>query len=322
MKAVYFQQFGPSDVLRYGDWPQPEVTGRQVLIEVRAASINPRDWLIRSGRYFDGTLLPRLPFVLGSDVAGVVTEVGSNVRRFAVGDEVFAMQPTSDGFGAYAQYVAVREQAVAKKPSNMSFVEAAAMPLAALTALQALRDDARLRPSQRVVVVGASGGVGHYAVQIARAMGAEVTGVCSTANVDLVRQLGAERVVDYKEQSFTDVLEGYDVVFDTIGREGLGTCSRVLAPGGVYVTTVPNVRNALASVRTRPLAWLGGRRSAIVLVSSRGEDLEHLGRWVGEGKLRSVIDWVLPLVEAARAHDHSRTFRTRGKNVLVVDSPR
>lgn len=318
MKAVFFDRYGSSDVLTYGDWPRPEVGDRRVLIEVHAASVNPRDWLIRSGRYFAKAALPRLPLVLGSDVAGRVVEVGPRVRRFAVGDDVFAMQPSSDGFGGYAEYIAVREQAVARKPAGMSFVEAAAVPLAGLTALQALRDDARLRPGARVVVVGASGGVGHYAVQIARSLGAEVTGVTSAANVEMVRDLGADRVIDYRKERFNDVLTGYDVVFDTIGRESLRTCSRVLASGGVYVTTVPNGANLLASIVTRPLSWLGAKRSAVVLVRSDGHDLELLRRWIEEGKLRSVIDRVHPLAEAARAHDHSRTFRTRGKNVLMV----
>ncbi len=318
MKAVYFARYGASDVLEYGDWPAPRPRDRQVLIEVHAASVNPRDWLIRSGRYFAKPMLPRRPFVLGSDVAGVVVEAGTEVRRFAPGDEVFAMQPTSDGFGGYAEYVAVREPAVAPKPANMSFEEAAAVPLAGLTALQALRDDAGLTSGQRVVVVGASGGVGHYAVQIARAMGAAVTGVCSTANVDLARELGAERVVDYKKERFNDVLTGYDAVFDTIGKESLATCAAVLKKGGVYVTTVPSRANALASLVSRPLSWFGGRRSAMVLVRSNAEDLEQLGRWVEEGALRSLVDQVRPLAEAARVHDYSRRFRTRGKNVLAV----
>ncbi len=318
MKAIYFERYGSSDVLEYGDWPKPHAAGRQVLIEVHAASVNPRDWLIRSGRYFAKPLLPRRPFVLGSDVAGVVVEVGPKARRFAVGDEVFAMQPTSDGFGGYAEYAAVRESAVARKPPNMSFAEAAAVPLAGLTALQALRDDARLTSGERVVVVGASGGVGHYAVQIARAMGAEVAGVCSTANVDLVRELGAQRVVDYKKERFNDVLTGYDAVFDTIGKESLATCGPVLKKGGVYVTTVPNGANALASLVSRPFSWFGARRSSMVLVRSDAGDLEQAGRWIEEGVLRSVIDQVHPLAEAPRAHEYSRRFHTRGKNVLAV----
>ncbi len=319
MKAVYFERYGGSDVLRYGEYPEPEAGPRQVLIDVHAASVNPRDWLIRSGRYFAQPLLPRLPFVLGSDVAGVVAAVAAKVRRFAPGDEVFAMQPTSDGFGGYAERIAVREAAVARKPASLTFVEAAAMPLAALTALQALRDDAKLRQGQRVVVVGASGGVGTYGVQIAKALGAsEVAGVASARNEELVRSLGAERFVDYRSERFQDVLRGYDVVFDTIGKESLGSCVPVLARRGVYVTTVPNLKNALASLGTRLRTVLLGRRSSIVLVRSSGKDLESLGRWAEEGVLRSVVDRVAPLAEAAAVHEYSRTFRTRGKNVLTV----
>ena len=318
MKAVYFERYGASDVLEYGDWPDPSPRDDQVLIEVHAASINPRDWLIRSGRYFAKPMLPKLPFVLGSDVAGVVVEVGSKVRNSIPGDEVFAMQPTSDGFGGYAELVAVRETAVARKPARMSFAEAAAVPLAAMTALQALRDDGGLTNGQRVVVVGAAGGVGHYAVQIARAMGAEVAGVCSTANVDLAHELGAQKVVDYKKERFNDVLSGYDLVFDTIGKESLATCKPVLKKGGGYVTTVPNAKNALASFINRPLSWFGGRRSSMVLVRSDGKDLEQLGRWIEDGALRSILDQIRPLAEASSVHDYSRRFHTRGKNVLSV----
>ncbi len=320
MKAVYFERFGPSDVLRYGDWPRPVPRPDEVLIEVHAAAVNPRDWLIRSGRYPLRWLLPRLPFVLGSDVSGVVAQVGGRVRGFDRGDEVYAMQPSSRGFGGYAEAVAVPARAVARKPRTMTHEEAAGVPLAALTALQALRDDARLAAGQKVVVVGASGGVGHYAVQIARALGAEVAGVSSTANVELVKSLGADRVVDYKAARFQDVLSGYHVVFDVVGRESLASCARVLRPGGTYVTTIPRLSTGYEALATRLRRAVSrrARRSRVVLVRARGRDLERLTRWIEDGRLTTVIDSVHPLEDAARAHDLSRTFRARGKLILKV----
>ena len=315
MHAVTIPEFGPSEVLTYGEQPTPEPRRRQVLVRVHAASINPRDWMIRSGTYVFKAMLPRLPFIPGSDVAGVVA--ASESPRFRPGDRVFAMVPSSDGFGGYAEYVAVRESALAPMPDGLPVAEAAAMPLAALTALQALRDDGRLRPGQRVVVVGAVGGVGHYGVQIARALEAgEVVGVCSEANHDLARELGCHRVIDYRKEDYTRLLHDVDLVFDTIGRGSLGAASRVLTHRGAYVTTVPTARAILDAVRTR--LWPFGRRCRIVLVKSKGVDLELLASWTHEGRLRSVIDRTAPLADARLLHDHSRTFRTRGKNVLMI----
>ncbi len=320
MKAIYIERFGPSDVLTYGDRPQPAPRPDEVLIEVHATSVNPRDWLIRSGRYPFQRLLPPLPLILGSDVAGVVAEIGERVERFQPGDDVYAMQPTSRGFGAYAETIAVAESALARKPQNMSWEEAAGVPLAGLTAWQALRGNARMKAGDKVLVVGASGGVGHYAVQIARALGADVTGVCSTANLELVQSLGAERVIDYKKERFNDLAESYDVVFDVIGRESPKACAPVLRPGGTYVTTIPGPGTLLGMVRSRLVSsvFRRSRRSEVVLVASRGSDLEAITELIEAGELKTVVETVYPLAEAAKAHDRSRTFRTRGKLILKV----
>ncbi len=320
MKAVFIERFGPSDVLLYGDRPRPAPRADEVLIEVHATSVNPRDWLIRSGRYPFQRLLPRLPLILGSDVSGVVAEVGERVERFRPGDEVFCMQPSTRGFGAYTEQIAVAESAVARKPSTMSWEEAAGVPLAGLTAWQALLGNARLQAGDRVLVVGASGGVGHYAVQIARALGAEVTGVCSTANVEFVRSLGAHRVIDYKQKRFSDLPDRYDVVFDVIGRESPKTCAPVLRSGGTYVTTIPGPGTLFAMARSRLISTVfrRARRSEVVLVAARGSDLEAMTELIEAGELRTVVDTVYPLAEAAKAHDRSRTFRTRGKLILKV----
>ncbi len=321
MKAVFIRRFGPSDVLELGEVPRPVPKDDEVLIAVHAASVNPRDWLIRSGRYVFKAFLPPFPLILGSDVSGVVAAAGRRAAdRFGEGDEVYAMQPSSRGFGAYAEYVAVPASAVAAKPASMTHEEAAGVPLAGLTALQALRDNAGLRAGQRLLVIGASGGVGHYAVQLGRALGARVTGVTSTPNVELARSLGAERVIDYKRRSFSEAGEIYHAVFDTIGKESLERCAPVLARGGIYVTTIPGPGTFLAAAtsRLRALVSSGQPRSSVVLVRARGDELEELARLADDGGLRTRVDLVYPLERAAEAHDLSRTFRTRGKLILKV----
>ena len=261
-------------------------------------------------------MLPKLPFVLGSDVAGVVEAVADDVEGLAPGDEVVAMVPSSDGFGAYAELVAVRGSAVAKKPAGVSFEDAGALPLAGLTALQALRDDGGLKTGMRVVVAGASGGVGHYGVQIARRLGAsEVIGVCSAKNADFVRDLGCDRVIDYREARYEDELRDIDVIFDAIGRTGFARAKKALSPRGVYVSTVPSAGLYAQALRSRLLPI--GRRAAIVLVRSRRADLDEMLAWMAAGDLRSVIDAREGLDNVRALHDHSRSFRTRGKNMIV-----
>ena len=320
MKAVYIERFGPSNVLIHGERPQPKPRANEVLIEVHATGVNPRDWLISSGRYPLRFMLPRLPFILGSDVSGVVAEVGSRVEGWKPGDEVFAMVPSSRGFGAYAELVAVPASAVARKPRGVTHEEAAGAPLAALTAFQALRDNARMRKGHRVLVAGASGGVGHYAVQIAKAFGAEVTGVCSGGNVELVEGLGADHVVDYEKEKFQEVARHHEVVFDVIGRENPGSCAEVLRPGGTYVTTIPGPSTVLTMLRSRLRSAFASRakRFEVVLVRASGSDLEKIGWMMEDGHVKTVVDSVYPLADAAEAHDRSRTFRTRGKLILKV----
>lgn len=317
MKAVSFARTGGSEVLEYGDWPTPVPGRHEVLIEVHAASVNPRDWLMRSGRYVFQRFLPRLPFVLGSDVAGVVVAKGKAVKDLQEGDRVFAMIPSKDGFGGYAEYAAVRAEVVAKAPAGLFFAEAAAIPLAGMTALQSLRDDARLRPGQRVLIVGAVGGVGHFAVQIAKNLGAaEVVGVCRGDNAELALSLGCDRVVDYKTEPYLDTERGYDVVFDTIGKESQKKSRRMLKSRGVYVTTVPSP--AAFRALALSLLWPFGQKLRVSLVKSRRSDLELFASWAEAGRLKVVLDRRVPLEEAADVHDYMRTFRSRGKNVLLI----
>ncbi len=321
MRAVFIRRFGGVEVLEYGECPDPQPGPRDVLVSVRAASINPRDWLIRSGRYPFQRLLPKLPFILGSDISGTVEAVGAKVRRFRLGDEVFGMQPTSAGFGGYAEKISIRETALAKKPAGMSHQEAAGVPLAALTALQALRSDARLRTEERLLVIGASGGVGHYAVQIGKILGAHVTGVCSTRNLDMVRELGADEVIDYTAENFLHRNAIWDVIFDTIGKESLSRCADVLSPCGTYVTTIPRwpMFREAASSRLRRLITRHTQRARVVLLRASGKQLAEICAWIEEGRFKTCVDQTFPLSEAAAAHESSRTFRTRGKLILTLD---
>ncbi|AEF40728.1 NADP-dependent oxidoreductase [Hoyosella subflava] len=319
MEAVYFERHGGPEVLRYGQRPTPRPGPNQVLIEVHAVGVNPRDWMLRQGTYVGRYLVGRPPIIPGSDVSGVVVEVGAKVEDFAVGDEVFSMQSQLGHMGGYAQYMAVNASCVALKPPAISHIEAAAVPVAGLTAWQSLFGIARISAGSKVVVVGASGGVGHYAVQLASHAGAHVTAVCSAANAEFVRGLGAAAVVDYTEERFTDVVSGQDLVFDTLGRESLDSCRNVLARDGLYITTVPNLatfaRWAQTSLRSRVL---GGQRASVIAVKARGQELSALAELMAQGHIRSVVDSVYPLAEAAEAHRKSRTFRTRGKLVLQV----
>ena len=320
MQAIFQQRYGGSDVLTFGEQPSPAIKPHQVLVEVHATSVNPRDWLIRSGKYQLQFLVPSFPLILGSDVAGVVAAVGANVTGFKPGDEVMALKNPSDGLGTYSGYVAVDEKALALKPAGLSFDEAGGFPLCALTAWQALVDHAELKPGQNVLVIGASGGVGTFAVQIATALGANVIGVCSEANHALVSSLGAKVVIDYKTENYQDSLSGFDVVFDCIGRDSLNRCRRFINDGGIYVSTVPKPANLKQAVLTslQHKLWRNTKRAAVVMVKSRAADLQQLAQLVQRKQLRTVIDSVFPLAEAAQAHDLSSSQRAKGKIILKV----
>ncbi|BDP43873.1 oxidoreductase (plasmid) [Deinococcus aetherius] len=314
MHALGFTRYGPPEVLQPLDLPRPEVPADGVLIRVAAAGINPADWRFRSGQFRRAVRL-KLPFVPGSDVAGVALAVGSAVTRFRPGDAVFTMLPVREG-GGYAQLAVAREALVAPVPTGICLGDAAAVPLAGLTALQALRDKAGLRAGQRVLIYGASGGVGTFAVQIARALGARVTAACSGRNAELVRSLGADEVIDYTGQEVTAGPPRFDVVFDAVNHLAFRRARRVLRAGGTFVTVNPVIGNLTP-------AWLsafwGGRRLRSLFVQPSGADLETLGEWLAGGQLKSVIDRTHPLLDGAAAHEYSASGRVRGKLVLTVD---
>jgi NADPH:quinone reductase-like Zn-dependent oxidoreductase len=327
MQAAYIEAFGGNEVVQVGPRPVPECGARQVLIEVHAASVNPRDWLLRDGRYVFRHLVLGFPKILGSDVAGVVAACGRHVRDLQVGDRVVAMQTTLGQMGGYAEYMAVDRRAVGRVPDGVDFEQAAGLPVAGLTALQGLRDDIRLRGDERVAVIGASGGVGHYAVQIAKHLGARVVGVCSAANEALVRELGADETLDYRSVDVVAELAGsggVDAVYDAIGKGSLRRYVPCLREGGRYLSTVPNGENTKDQLRTATTRLLGvpaGPTSRTVLCRPRGRDLEVLTGMIEIGALRTVIDSVYPLAEVREALARSRTQRARGKIILRVREP-
>lgn len=314
LKAVYIEKTGGVEVLQIGERPTPKPGPDEILIRVHAASINPRDWLIRSGRYPFQFMLPKFPLVLGSDVSGVVECVGSGVDRFKQGDAVFASR--TGGHGGYAEYMAIDQSMAALKPKNMSHIQASAVPLAALTSWRALFTNGRMKENQRLLIIGGSGSCGSFGVQIAKAFSAHVTAVCSTPNVAMVKALGADQVIDYKKESFFDGQESYDIIYDTIGKENLKKCRAILKKKGVYITTVPRTPALISAAISKITP---GRRSEVVLFRSDGLILEKIADLTEAGKIRSLIDKIYPFEEVAAAHTYSRSFHTKGKLILTPD---
>jgi NADPH:quinone reductase-like Zn-dependent oxidoreductase len=324
MKAIVFRCYGSPDVLKFEDIEKPTAADDQVLIKVHAASVNPLDWhymrgtpyLVRMDAGFGKPENPRL----GVDFAGTVEAVGKNVKRFKPGDEVFGGRS-----GAFAEYVTVREErAVALKPSNVSFEQAASVPIAAITALQALRDKGQIHAGQSVLINGASGGVGTFAVQIAKSFGAEVTGVCSTRNVDLVRSIGADHVIDYTREDFTKGAQHYDLILDNVGTHSLLEYKRVLNPKGIFVmigsTTPGNWFGFLATpLKGLMLSPFMSQKFGMVLAELNKNDLATLGTLMQSGKVTPVIDRRYKLSETPEALRYLEEGHARGKVVLTVE---
>lgn len=303
-------RYGGPEVLRTADLPAPEPTGAECLVEVHAAGLNPVDCKIREGR-FRWVLPLGLPYVPGSDLCGRVVERGPDVSRFAPGDWIVGSVDPRRG-GACAELAVLPVDRAAPKPQRLTPAEAAALPIPGTTALQGFRDHGRLTEGDSVLVIGASGGVGHLAVQVARRLGARVTGVCSGRNADWVRELGAERMVDYTRRHYTDEDADFDVVLDAVAVQSYWSCKSLLAAGGTYVTTVPGP----SFVAAFPLAPLFGHRVRTFLADPNPRDLAQLGRWADEEVLRPRIEREFPLEAASAAHELSESGRVRGKLVL------
>jgi NADPH:quinone reductase-like Zn-dependent oxidoreductase len=312
MRAVVVDAYGGPEVLRPTTVPRPVPKRGQVLVRTRFIGVNPKDVIVRKGKFQIATG-KRFPLIVGHDIAGEVVEagVGSDI---AEGELVFGM--INDFAGrAYAEYAAVDAQQLAKVPSSIELRVAAAAPLAAQTALQALRDDAHLKPGQNVLINGASGGVGVFAVQIAKILGAQVTAVCSHRNTELVRELGADRVIDYTKTDLVDLGERFDAIFDVFGNYSFDRLKHLLTPRGTYVQTVPSARIFKDIART----FVARRRAKLVIVKSRRAQLEWIRQQIDAGSLRVVVDRSFALDDAAEAHRYMETKRARGKVVLEVD---
>ena len=322
MEAVIHCDFGPPGVLRVATVPRPIPTDSQIIVRVRAASINPADWHAMRGepylaRFAMGWRKPA-QIRFGTDFAGIVEAVGRAVTDLRVGDSVFGART-----GALAEFLAVPASQAVTMPPGSTFGQAAAMPVAALTALQGVRDQGKVRAGHRVLINGASGGVGTYAVQIAKSLGATVTGVSSSRNVDLVRSIGADHVVDYTTTNFVEGTERYDVIIDNVGNHSLSAMARLLTPGGTYVMIggpsgrwlAPMPRAAAAALRSK----LGGPAMGFFIAKITKSDLQALRDLMASGQLTSVIDRTYPLDQIQEAVAYLETGRARGKVVVTLD---
>ena len=309
MKAIRLHQYGDADVLRFEDAPLPRIADDELLIKVRAAGVNPADTQFRRGDYRDFAPRP-LPFIPGWDVAGTVESVGAAVSAFKRGDAVFAMADMSRD-GAYAEYIAVRANQVARAPASLPLEHAAGVPLAALTAWQALFDMADLQAGQSVLIHAGAGGVGLFAIQLARRAGAHVLSTASAANHDLLRELGAHQVIDYRAGDFAAGLEHLDVVLDTVGSATRARSWPLLRAGGVLVAIAMPPPDEATAARHRV-------RAAMAMVQPDGARLAEIGALIDAGELKLVIDSEFPLAEAAAAHRHSEARHARGKIILRV----
>ncbi len=324
MKAIVYTKYGPPDVLHLADVEKPALDEGNVLVKVHAASINAGDWHMLTADFFlmrlmgVGLFKPKFP-ILGSDIAGCVEAVGKNVTQFHPGDAVFG-DIFGLGSGSFAEYISVPESALALKPSNFSFEEAAAVPVAALTALQGLRDQGHIQPGQKILINGASGGVGMFAVQIAKAFGAEVTAVCSTRNLMMARSLGADHVIDYTKEDFTQNGQQYDLILAVNGYQPLAAYKRALTPHGIYVFVGGLPAQMTQSLLLGPLmSTSNGRKLTKVLKKANQEDLLFVRDLMEAGKIRPMIDDCYPLSETTDAFEYFGKGHTRGKVVITVD---
>ncbi len=325
MKAIVYERYGSPDVLELREIQKPTPKDDEVLIKIHAASANPLDWHFMRGEPFlarlEAGLLKPKNKILGADIAGRVETVGRNVKEFQPGDEVFG-EIFENGLGGFAEYVSVPESALALKPANISFEAAAAVPVAALTALQGLRDKGQIQSEQKVLINGASGGVGTFAVQIAKSFGAEVTGVCSTRNLDMVRSIGADQVIDYTQEDFTKNGQRYDLIFDAVGNRSVSDYKRALSPQGICViagfTTLFHLFQVifLGSWVSRT----GSKKIGIMgTVKPNKKDLVFIQELLEAGKVVPVIDRRYPLSEVAEAIRYLEEGHARGKVVITLE---
>jgi NADPH:quinone reductase-like Zn-dependent oxidoreductase len=319
VKAIVYEKYGPPDVLRLKEVEKPTPRDNEALVKVHAASVNYIDWQVLTGESFflrltTGGLLKPKHKILGDDVAGRVEAVGAYVKQFRPGDEVFGIS----NYGAFAEYVCVQGNALARKPTSMTFEEAAAVPEAAITALQGLRDKGQIQSGQRVLIQGASGGVGTFAVQIAKSFGAEVTGVCSTRKVDIVRSIGADQVIDYTQEDFTQNGQRYDLIFAIGGSRSIFDYKNALKPNGIYVCAGGSLAQYFQATLLGPLiSTTGNKKLGSMFANPNQKDYEFLIELFEAGKVVPVIDRRFPLSEVPEALRYYGEGYSQGKIVIT-----
>jgi alcohol dehydrogenase len=331
MKAYVIERYGKVP-LKLAEMPVPDIGEHDILAKIHAASVNPIDFKIRDGKT-KILLKYKMPLILGNDFAGTVTQTGSKVTRFKAGDEIYSRVP-KNRIGTFAEYIGVHEDAVAQKPKNLSFEEAASIPLVGLTAYQALHDVLHLEKGQKILIQAGSGGVGSFAIQLAKEMGAYVATTAGDAGKNLVKSLGADTVIDYKTEKFEEILSDYDAVFDTIGGEILEKAFRIVKSGGkiVSIAGLPNAKfgkeYGVGAIKTF-LFWLITRRIAklekqhnatyaYMFMSSSGEQLQLIGELIEKGKIRPVIDRTFPFDKVQNAIEYSESGRANGKIIIKI----
>ncbi len=314
MKVVVIKQYGGAEVLKIIDTEIPSVGTGDILVNVKASSVNPVDWKVRKGmlRFLPGQKFPKM---LGGDLSGEVVEVGQDVSGFRAGDEVYGMISAVKG-GAYAEYAIVTNNQIVHKPTTISFTEAAAISLAALTAYQSLVRLGKLEAGETVCVNGCSGGVGHFAVQIAKALGANVTGICSTKNIDFAKELGADTVLDYKAvDNILETSKKYDIFLDAVANQSYFNVLKALNRGGRYITTLPSISVILSTF----FKIFSSKRGKIIAIRINSEDLRFLSELIKSNKLKVNIDKVYDMEDIQDAHRHSETGRVVGKLAVRID---
>lgn len=313
MKAAVIYEYGGPEVFRYEEIPQPKIGEHEVLVEVHAASVNPVDWKQRKGNH-KLFLKARFPIVPGYDISGRIIQCGSEVRNFKDGDQVFCRLTKRFG-GAFAEYASATESALSLKPDNMDHIHAAAIPMAGQTALQALRDKGRIKPGQKILIIGAAGGVGHYALQLSRIFSAKTTAVCSSRHEKLLALLKPDHYIDYNKEDYQDGDKCYDIIFDAAGVKTFLSCQKILAPGGVYITVLPRLKLLVHKIFA---LFTKGKKVRSLLQKSKGSDLEVLKNLVEEEKLISVIDSIYPLGKVSEAHKRAESYSTEGKIIIKI----
>ncbi|MGE1126070.1 NADP-dependent oxidoreductase [Bacillus wiedmannii] len=331
MKAMIIDKYGKAP-MRMAEVPTPEINEYEVLAEIHAASINPIDFKIRDGKV-KMLLKYEMPLILGNDFSGVIVKVGSKVTRFKVGDEIYA-RPRKNKIGTFAEYIAIHEDDIALKPENLSFEEAASIPLVGLTSYQALHDIMQLQKGQKILIHAGSGGVGTFAIQLAKIMGATVTTTASEAGANLVKSLGADEIINYKTEKFEEILKDYDAVFDTIGGTTLEKSFNIIKSGGniVSVSGMPNARFgkefgsglfktflfSLASKKVTALEKKHNAQYSFLFMKPSGDQLRTIANYIEAGKIKPVIDRVFPFEDTQKAMEYSEAGRAKGKIIVKI----